>query len=156
VLLQWYASEPGQWYKQSMRKDFGDAPDMRAMHILLQVNDHGMRAVKYLQEIGHPFLLGSDTPSSPTYGNQPGYDTYREMRLMAQAGVPLDAILRAGTINNARQFGLEKDYGTIERGKIANLLLLDENPLQSVAAWSRIDRVILHGEAIERESLSAH
>ena len=154
-LLAWYSTEPGQWYKRSMQADFGGAPDTRIAHILLQVNEHGMRAVKYLQEQGHPFLLGSDTPSSPTYGNQPGYDTYREMRLMAQSGVPLDAILRAGTINNARQFGIDKDYGTIARGKVANLLLLEENPLQSVAAWSRIDRVILHGVAIERAKLAA-
>jgi imidazolonepropionase-like amidohydrolase len=155
ALLQWYSSEPGQWYKRSLRQDSGGAPDSRLMQTLIQVNEHGMRVVRQLQEIGHPLLLGSDTPSSPTYGNQPGYDTYREIRLMALSGVPLDAILRAGTINNARQFGLDKDYGTIERGKIANLLLLEENPLQSVAAWSRIDRVILHGEAIERASLAA-
>jgi imidazolonepropionase-like amidohydrolase len=100
-------------------------------------------------------LLGSDTPSAPTYGNQPGYDTFKEMRLMAQAGIPLSEIFAAGTINNARQLRLEKDYGTIEKGKIANLLLLDANPLASVEAWSRIDTVILHGEPIARESLAA-
>ena len=145
-----------QWYKRQMHTRPRRSYRTRAAtHILLQVNEHGMRAVKYLQDLGHPLLLGSDTPSSPTYGNQPGYDTYREMRLMAQSGVPLDAILRAGTINNARQFGLDKDYGTIARGKIANLLLLEENPLQSVAAWSRIDRVILHGTVIERSRLAA-
>jgi imidazolonepropionase-like amidohydrolase len=105
--------------------------------------------------VGHPFLLGSDTPSSPTFGNQPGYDTYREMRLMALSGVSLDAVLRAGTINNARQFGLEKDYGTIARGKVANLLLLDANPLESIAAWSRIDKIVLRGAVIERATLAA-
>jgi imidazolonepropionase-like amidohydrolase len=100
-------------------------------------------------------LLGSDTPSAPTYGNQPGYDTYREMQLMVQAGIPLSAIFAAATINNARQFKMDKEYGTIERGKIANLLLLDANPLASVEAWNRIDTVILHGEPIERETLAA-
>jgi imidazolonepropionase-like amidohydrolase len=121
----------------------------------LQVGEHGMRAVHYLQELGHPFLLGSDTPSSPTYGSQPGYDTYREMRLLAQSGVPLDAVFRAATLNNARRFHLEKDYGTVAVGKVANLLLLEENPLQSLRAWSQIDKVILRGAVIERESLAA-
>jgi imidazolonepropionase-like amidohydrolase len=100
-------------------------------------------------------LLGSDTPSAPSYGNQPGYDTYKEMQLMAQAGVPLSAIFAAGTINNARQLGLQEDYGTIEKGKIANLLLLDANPLADVEAWSRIHKVILRGETIDRETLAA-
>jgi imidazolonepropionase-like amidohydrolase len=50
---------------------------------------------------------------------------------------------------------MEKDYGTVEKGKIANLLLLDANPLADVDAWARIDRVILRGEPIDRESLAA-
>jgi imidazolonepropionase-like amidohydrolase len=74
---------------------------------------------------------------------------------MARAGIPLSAIFAAATVNNARQFRLEKDYGTVEKGKIANLLLLDANPLASVEAWTRIDKVILRGEPIERESLAA-
>ena len=74
---------------------------------------------------------------------------------MAEIGIPLQAIFAAGTINNARSLRLEKDYGTIEKGKIANLLLLDANPLASVEAWTKIDKVILHGEPIERETLAA-
>jgi imidazolonepropionase-like amidohydrolase len=70
-------------------------------------------------------------------------------------GIPLSAIFSAATINNARQIGLQKDYGTIEKGKIANLLLLEANPLASIEAWSKIDTVILRGDPIERESLAA-
>jgi imidazolonepropionase-like amidohydrolase len=77
------------------------------------------------------------------------------MQLMAQAGIPLSAIFAAGTLNNARQLGLDKDYGTLEQGKIANLLLLDANPLASLEAWTKIDKVILHGEPIDRETLAA-
>lgn len=155
VLLSWYSTEPGQWYKQQLRKDFGGAPDTRIAHLHLQTADRAMRVAKHLHDLGHPILLGSDTPSAPTYGNQPGYDTYREMRFLAQSGIPLDAIFRAGTINTARQFKLEKDYGTIAVGKIANLVLLDANPLETVRAWSLIDKIILRGRVIERESLAA-
>jgi imidazolonepropionase-like amidohydrolase len=154
-LLQWYSTPAGQWFKEELRKDIGGLPDMKAMHSFLKVGSQGMRAAKYLYDLGHPMLLGSDTPSAPTFGNQPGYDTYREMRMMAQSGIPLPAILRAATINNARQFGLDKDYGTVEAGKVANLLLLTENPLETVRAWTSIDRIILHGDVIKRESLTA-
>jgi imidazolonepropionase-like amidohydrolase len=61
--------------------------------------------------------------------------------------------MAAATINNAKQFRIEKDYGTVEVGKIANLLLLESNPLDSVEAWSSIEIVILHGDPIARESL---
>ena len=159
ALLKWYRTDPAQWFK---REVFGaDAngaaiiAQRRAANERWATSEQGMRALRYLYELGQPMLLGSDTPSSPTYGNQPGYDTYREMQLMAQAGIPLQEIFDAATINNARQFRMVKDYGTIERGKIANLLLLNGNPLASVEAWNRIDKVILHGEPIERETLAA-
>jgi imidazolonepropionase-like amidohydrolase len=155
ALLEWYATPAGQWFKEEMRKGMGGPPDMKAMHTYMVVGSRGMRATKYLFDLGHPLLLGSDTPSAPTFGAQPGYDTYREMRMMAQSGIPLPAIFRAGTLNNARQFGLDKDYGTVEPGKIANLLLLTQNPLETMRAWTSIDRIILHGSVIKRESLAA-
>jgi len=159
AMLKWYHTDAAQWFKTSI---FGPTPDAagilngrRAADAHWATSEHGMRALRHLYELGQPLLLGSDTPSAPTYGNQPGYDTFKEMQLMARAGIPLSAIFEAATINNARSFRMEKDYGTVEKGKIANLLLLDANPLASVDAWSRIDRVILRGEPIDRESLAA-
>ena len=155
TLLAWYATEPGQWFKQIMREGRPPSIDLKIMQGWLKQNEQGMRALRYMNELGHPLLVGSDTPSAPTYGSQPGYDTYREMRLMAQSGVPLPTIFRAATLNNARQFGLDKDYGTVEPGKQANLLLLTGNPLESMRAWTQIEKVILHGEVIERETMAA-
>ncbi|MEX2126146.1 MAG: amidohydrolase family protein [Woeseia sp.] len=154
-LLEWYGSDAGRWFKDELRLDFGDETDMQIAHIHVKIAAQGMRAAKFLHDLAHPLLLGSDTPSAPTYGNQPGYDTYREMSFMAQSGIPLAAIFRAATINNARQFRLDKDYGTVAEGKIANLLLLEANPLETVRAWSLIDKVLLRGKVIERETLAA-
>jgi len=155
AVLAWYGTEPGQWFKRTMREEYGGLPDDKILSLEIKTANQGVRATGYLYHLGHPLLLGSDTPSAPTYGNQPGYDTYREMRLMALAGVSPPDILRAATINNARQFHLERAYGTVGVGKVANLLLLDANPLESVRAWNEIDKVILHGVVIERESLAA-
>lgn len=154
-LLDWYATPEGAWFKEQTRKEMGGAPDLKAMHAFMVIGSRGMRAAKFLHELGQPLLVGSDTPSAPTFGSQPGYDTYREMRMMAQSGIPLLAIFRAATINNARQFGLDKDYGTVEAGKVANLLLLTANPLETMRAWSSIDRIILRGAVIKRASLAA-
>jgi imidazolonepropionase-like amidohydrolase len=154
-LLAWYRTPDGQWYKAVLKEQFGNMPDERTAQVMWRVEDQGARAMVYLHSLGHPLLLGSDTPSAPTYGNQPGYDTFREMQLMAKAGITPRDIFAAATINNAKQFRLDKDYGTIERGKVANLLLLDADPLKSVEAWNRIDKVVLHGQPIARESLAA-
>ncbi|HEY8538426.1 MAG TPA: amidohydrolase family protein [Steroidobacteraceae bacterium] len=154
-LLAWYATDAGQWHKQELKASLGNVPDTKIVQMHMQIGNQNLRAAKYLHDLGHPLLLASDTPSGPIYGNQPGYDTYREMRAMAQAGIPLDAIFRAATINNARQFGLERDYGTVQAGKIANLLLLNLNPLETLRAWDSIDKVILRGKVIERATLVA-
>ena len=159
ALLKWYHTEPAQWFRHEVFGPNVDAAAVvagtRAANQQWATSERGLRALRYLYELGQPMLLGSDTPSAPTYGNQPGYDTFREMRSMAQAGIPLSAIFAAATINNARQLGLDQDYGTIDKGKIANLLLLDANPLANVEAWTRIDQVILRGEPIDRKSLAA-
>ncbi len=158
-LLAWYRTEPAQWFKNQIFPVEADGAAYLARaregDAHWATSEHGKRALRHLYELGQPMLLGSDTPSAPTYGNQPGYETYREMRMMADLGIPLQAIFAAGTINNARSLRLERDYGTIEKGKIANLVLLDANPLASVDAWTKIDKVILRGEPIERETLAA-
>jgi imidazolonepropionase-like amidohydrolase len=158
-LLAWYRTEPAQWFKvEAFGTGFDGAAALardRAADSNWATSERGKRALRHLYELGQPMLLGSDTPSAPTYGNQPGYDTYKEMRTMAEIGIPLQAIFAAGTINNARSLRLDKDYGTIEKGKIANLVLLDANPLASIDAWTKIDTVILRGEPIERETLAA-
>ena len=59
------------------------------------------------------------------------------------------------TIGNARAFGLDREIGTIEAGKRADLLILTSSPLENVMAYDTIDRVILGGEVIMRKSLSA-
>jgi imidazolonepropionase-like amidohydrolase len=158
-LLAWYRTEPAQWFKRMIFGPEVDGAAMlaaeRAANSRWATSERGLRALRHLYELGQPMLLGSDTPSAPTYGNQPGYDTYREMRMMAEAGIPLSAIFAAGTLNNARQLRLDRDYGSVEKGKVANLLLLDANPLANIEAWTKIHTVILHGEPIERETLAA-
>ena len=97
-------------------------------------------------------LFGSDTPSNEGIGNPPGLNGRLEMSRWVDAGVPLSKILRAATLDNAIAFHLA-DRGTIEVGKRADLLLLDADPLKSIAAYDAIDIVFLNGVPIRRTSL---
>lgn len=88
------------------------------------------------------------------WASPPGLAGYWEIQALRDAGVPLATLFSALTINNARAFGLQDEIGTVEIGKRANLLILRENPLTNVTAYNEIDRIILAGEVIDRDTLS--
>lgn len=85
----------------------------------------------------------------------PGLAGFWEMRQWARANISLSALFEALTIGNASAFGLDADSGTIEIGKRADMLILVENPLLDVEAYNTIRTVIVGGNALSRERLSA-
>ena len=115
----------------------------------------GERSVQYLSQKNHPLVLASDTPSSPTYAAQPGLSSFLELKHMHSAGVSLERILEAATINNAKLLNVDKTEGTVEAGKRANLLLLKRNPLETIDAYNSIEFVIIDGNAYKRERFKA-
>jgi imidazolonepropionase-like amidohydrolase len=157
ALLEWYQTDEAKFFKKELVADFGpQATPESAAEMLGYGVGRVLRVTALLSQASHPILLASDFPGSPSFANQPGLTTLQEMRQLADSGISLKAILQAGTINNARQFGLEDKFGTVEIGKVANLLLLDANPLETIEAWNQIDTVILHGKAIDRSTLAAN
>ena len=76
-----------------------------------------------------------------------------ELGLFVQAGLtPMEA-LQAATRNPADFLGELSSQGTIERGKIANLVLLDANPLENIRNTQRINAVVLNGRYLPKETL---
>jgi imidazolonepropionase-like amidohydrolase len=100
-------------------------------------------------------LFGSDTPSDLLYTNPPGLNGRLEMTHWVAAGVSTQKLFRALTLDNARMLHLDDRIGTVEPGKLANLLLLRANPLDGVTAFDTIETVFLHGRPIPRVELSA-
>jgi hypothetical protein len=153
-MLEWFNSPEGKWFKKELVDD--DTPDTTMLEGL---NRGPLRRVQqvvaYLASKDADFLFGTDTPSAPTYGNLPGLNGYLEMQDLQKAGLSLAQIFRAATISNARKFKIDSQVGTIEPGKIANLVLLKQSPLESVDAYDSIVTVWVHGKAISRESLAA-
>jgi hypothetical protein len=153
-MLEWFASPEGKWFRKELNDD--GTPDAE---IRKDYEQNWLRRVRqvvaYLASKDANFVFGTDTPSSPTYGNLPGLNGYMEMLDLRKAGMSLAQIFRAATISNARQFKLESQLGSIEPGKIANLVLLKRSPLESVDAYDSIATVFVHGQAISRASLSA-
>ena len=83
----------------------------------------------------------------------PGISLHEELRLFVEAGfTPMEA-LQAVTLNPARFLGKEKELGTIERGKLADLVLLDANPLEDIRNTQKINAVVLNGRLLDRKAL---
>ena len=152
-MLEWFNSPDGKWFKKEINED--NEPDAD----VLEGFDRGplrrvRQVVAYLAAKDANFLFGTDTPSAPTYGNLPGLNGYLEMQQLQKAGLSLEQIFRAATINNAREFKLDSQLGTVEPGKIANLVLLKKSPLESVDAYDSVVTVWIHGSSISRNSLA--
>jgi imidazolonepropionase-like amidohydrolase len=101
-------------------------------------------------------LFGTDTPSSPTYANPPGLNARIEMDRMIDAGLTPAQIFKAATLSNAEVLGLAREVGSVQAGRIANLLLLRKNPVETVGAYDEIVTVILRGRVIDRAELEAN
>ena len=152
-VLDWYRTEEGQWFARDLFEAYA-AEEVHAIYGRIQA--HAKRALKYFSDNGGNLLFGTDTPSAPTYGNQPGYNGYWELELMHEAGVPYEQILASATINNARAFQLDTELGSLQAGKKANLLVLKGNPLEDISAYNSIEYVILGGRKILRTELSVN
>lgn len=153
-MAAWFQSPEGKWFKKEINDR--DSPDAAVYEGLEDGPFRHVRlVVAYLANKDANFLFGTDTPSAPTYGNLPGLNGYLEMQQLQKAGMSLAQIFKAATINNAREFKLDSQVGTIEPGKIANLVLLKKSPLESVDAYDSITTVFVHGKPTLRDDLAS-
>lgn len=88
------------------------------------------------------------------HGQREGLATHWEMWSFARGGfTPMEA-LAAATINPAHHLGMQKDLGSLEAGKLADLVVIDGNPLEDIRQSDKVDKVMLNGRLYDAESLS--
>src|SRR3984893_8537845 len=113
--------------------------------------DKELDAFPLLQEKGVPFLAGTDTPAGVYIF--PGFALHEELQRFVAAGFsPLEA-LQTATLNPARFFRMEDQLGTVEKEKLADLVILSGNPLEDIANTQKIVGVILDGHYFSRGGL---
>jgi imidazolonepropionase-like amidohydrolase len=104
--------------------------------------------VSAMYRAGVPMLTGTDALDGDVI---PGVSLHQELELMVEAGLsPMEA-LQTATRNAAQYFGAIKSRGTIEVGKLADLVLLDADPLQNISHTQKIHAVILQGRLISAQ-----
>jgi imidazolonepropionase-like amidohydrolase len=105
-----------------------------------------LATIRALHDAGVPIVAGTDE-------GIPGFSVYREMELYVMAGfTPMDA-LRAATSVSATALHLERDVGTIEAGKVADLIILDKNPLDNISNIRTQRYVMKDGRLYESAAL---
>jgi imidazolonepropionase-like amidohydrolase len=105
-----------------------------------------------LHAAGVGLLAGSDAPRAFVY---PGFSLHEELALLVRSGLtPLEA-LRTATYNPASYLGALDSLGTIGEGKIADLVLLDADPLTDIRNTTRISAVIANGRVLDSAARTA-
>ena len=99
---------------------------------------------------GVRMMAGTDAPIP---GVVPGFSQHDELTLLVAAGLSPFEALRAATVNAATFLGKANEFGTVEVGKRADLVLLDDDPLQDVANTSRYAGVMVRGRWLDGDAL---
>jgi hypothetical protein len=105
-----------------------------------------MNVVGEMHRAGLPILAGTDGGPYTVAG----FGMHQELALLVRAGLTPMQALQAATINPAKFLGESDTLGTIEQGKIANLILLEANPLENISNTERIDAVIVNGKFLPK------
>jgi imidazolonepropionase-like amidohydrolase len=104
-----------------------------------------LRNLRRVWDAGITVAMGTDAGN---IGALHGPSVFREMELMVQAGLTPLQVLRSATVNGAKVMGLEREVGRIAAGQLADLVVLDADPLADIVNASRIHRVIKDGRPV--------
>ena len=140
IRLQWDPTKDFR-FKNRTAEDF----DLSRLVFKKQVE-----VVGAMRRAGVEFLAGTDALNPYCF---PGFSLHDELVLLVSAGLtPMEA-LQAATVNPARYLGREKELGTVEKGKLADLVLLDANPLEDIRNTQKINAVMFGGRLITKSEL---
>ena len=125
-------------YPRSIRRDI--APEVDYNHF------NNARVSAELQDLGVGVQLGA-------HGQREGLGSHWEMWMFAQGGMTPLEVLRAATIDGAKYIGMEQYIGSIEVGKLADLVILDSDPLEDIYKTDQVDKVMINGRLFESETM---
>lgn len=134
-----------EWKKRAQPVSAEDLAELKATFSELR------EVVRQMARAGVTLVAGCDTsPRVP-----PGFSLHDELALLVEAGLTPMQALQAATLTPARVVSRDKDLGSIETGKMADLVLLDANPLDDIRNTQRIAAVVVGGKLLRRADLDA-
>jgi imidazolonepropionase-like amidohydrolase len=107
-----------------------------------------LEVVRQMHRAGIALLAGTDIAADRPVGTT----LHRELELLVEAGLTPAEALRTATIEPARVLGVDDQLGTVEPGKLADLVLLAANPLDDISNTRRIEAVVSRGRIVSRSA----
>ena len=111
-----------------------------------------LQIVGAMHRAGVPFLAGTDT--APGVYIMPGFSLHNELANFVEAGFTPMESLQTATSNPAKFLGMQASFGSVESGKIADLVLLTANPLENIRNTEKISAVFASGRLFDRAALA--
>ena len=156
-----FIDNPNLKYVTSIRKNLWWGIDVRNNKKKnLSVEGNGLssdfynavkKQIKMANDIGVPIMTGTDVTDSYTFA---GLSLHDELEDLTKSGLSNLEALQCATIVPVKFVGKEKVYGTIENGKIADLIILNKNPLENITHSKTIDGVIMNGIYYDSDKLN--
>ena len=124
---------------------------MKRMGIYQRIYDAKLKTIADFHKAGGMITLGTDHVSN---GNHlPGFGVHREMDAMSRAGIPNADVLKIATINGAKAFKIDKDHGSIEAGKVADLVMIKGDPIEKIRNTRNVLKVMKAGKVYDAKKL---
>lgn len=144
--MQYISAEQREQWRERRERFTGERdPDTAERFLELR-----LKLIKALHDAGAGLLLGSDAPQ---VFNVPGFSIHHELDRLTRAGLGPAQALATGTANVARFYDAWNWFGAVREGLSADLILLNDNPAESVEAVRKPAGVMLRGEWFDRETL---
>ena len=149
--------EYGYWIDESkfftpyVQKIVAKRKPMKGMGIYQRIYDAKLKTISEFHKAGGTISLGTDHVSN---GNHlPGFGVHREMDALVRAGIPTADVIKIATINGAKAFKIEKDHGSIEVGKVADLVIIEGDPIDDIRNTRNVRKVVRAGKLHDAKEL---
>jgi hypothetical protein len=134
-----------RWYNTKLQ-------DSSIVKTIKNQHDFHLKILKNLHEAGVIIICGTDAGIGVTI---PGFSIHQELAFYKEAGLSNYEVLKTATVNASETHSIMNNMGTIEVGKIANLLLVDSNPLLDLSSLQNPSTVFIKGRKLNRETLDS-
>jgi hypothetical protein len=134
-----------RWYNTKLQ-------DSSIVNTIKNQHDFHLNIIKKLHEAGVTFICGTDAGIGVTI---PGFSIHQELAFYKEAGLSNYEVLKTATVNASKTHSIMNNMGTIEVGKVANLVLVDSNPLVDLSSLQNPPTVFIKGRKLNRETLDS-
>jgi hypothetical protein len=134
-----------RWFTTKVR-------DSSIVKTIKEQHNFHLKIIKKLHEVGVTFICGTDAGIGVTI---PGFSIHQELAFYKKAGLSNYEVLKTATVNASKTHSIMNQMGTIEVGKIANLVLIEKNPLVDLSALQNPTIVFIKGRKLNRKTLDS-